>query len=143
MTKLDFVKIEKKVVKRLSKGSDEQALDDSIAIWKGLAITGYIKKIDVIEKLHKKGTISGTIFKYHCPLCELYRLDYCVKCPWPREVDFESHYAESRCQGSPDDKIALYRFWLHAKTSKTRKISARKIYKMLKELKKKLYPNLL
>ena len=50
--------------------SREDAIADTIAIWREMAITGSLTKSVVIRRLYDKGIITKKHYSINCPLCE-------------------------------------------------------------------------
>jgi len=114
----------------------EQAIKDSLAIWKDLAITGSPSKEDTVKKLFRRGMISREAYFHACPLCTLFNYAnaagiLCPECPWVGDKD--PPHVRCELPSSPYEKWRDVRFfWSEGNRRIRLQQAASKVYKLIK-----------
>lgn len=116
------------------------ALDESIELWRAMAISGCRHKFHMTERLFAKGRLCSKYDHSHfCPLCAYsYRFaarrstgkthERCKHCPWPGRK-----YPQCLCKSSP-----FFVWSERARTRKERQMAASAVLRLLKKLRKEL-----
>lgn len=86
----------------------ETAISDTRTLWTELARTGEDReaKFVVVKRLFAKGKLISKEYLHACPLCQMYRAENCVDCPWPGQ-------GKVRCEDRTNP-ASIYGKWRHA-----------------------------